>query len=72
MATDTQDRIRDFGLTAVDVYEKGWKSLADVSERTAESTQNELISSVAHAHAQFTRTVTNAYASAARDALTVR
>lgn len=72
MATDTQDRIRDFGLTAVDSYEKGWKSLADVSERVAESTQNELVASVAHAQAQFTRTVTNAYASAARDVLTVK
>jgi hypothetical protein len=75
--TDARDRIfqvneqiletgRKAGLSLVDSYEKGWKSVADLQEKVGDETNIEWVSALTHAQARFTRELTDAYASTAR------
>lgn len=78
MATTTKDtrfddataRARDLGGTVVDTYESTLKNWADYQEKIGDATRVDLVSTVARAQAQYTRTVANAYADAARELIT--
>jgi hypothetical protein len=60
---------RKAGAAYVDAYERVLQSLADFEERVGGASQVEWISALAQAHADFTREMTRAYTSAARDFL---
>jgi hypothetical protein len=55
------------GAAYLDSYEKAALSLADSYEKAAETTKVEWVTTLAAAQAGFTREVTKAYASAARE-----
>ena len=55
------------GAAYLSTYEKAVLSLADSYEKTAGATKVEWLASVATAQADFTRDVTKAYSSAARE-----
>ena len=55
------------GAAYLDSYEKAALSLADSYEKAAESTKVDWVSTLAAAQAGFTREVTKAYTSAARE-----
>jgi hypothetical protein len=57
---------RKAGLSLVDSYEKGWKSVADLQEKVGDETNIEWVSALTHAQARFTRELTDAYASTAK------
>ncbi len=57
------------GLSTLDVYEKTLKSIADMQQAVGEATQVQWFSAIAAAQANFTREITDAYASASRDLL---
>jgi hypothetical protein len=78
MPAETKNPITDFNERAVangrkagaaylDSYEKVVLSLADSYEKAAESTKIDWFATLAAAQAGFTREVTKAYASAARE-----
>ena len=80
---ETTERIREFGdrvyessrktgLTLLDTQVKAAHSLADYQLKVAESSQWEWAETVGKAQAKFTRGVTDAYATAAREVLTVK
>lgn len=60
---------RATGLSALDVYEKSLKSIADMQQAVGKTTSVEWFSAIAAAQANFTREMTEAYTSAARDLL---
>ena len=79
-AEATADRIRDlneqvleFGRTAgvsfLDAYEKTVKTFADYQDKVGDSSQSEWVSTVARTQAKFTREVSKAYATGARELL---
>ena len=76
----TADRIRDlnehvleFGRTAgvsfLDAYEKTVKTFADYQDKVGDTCQVDWLAGLAHAQAKFTREVSQAYASSARELL---
>jgi hypothetical protein len=76
--SDTPNRVREVneqliesgrkaGLALVDSYEKGWKGIADLQEKVGEESRVEWVSALTHAQARFTRELTDAYASSARE-----
>jgi hypothetical protein len=76
----TADRIREIsdrlveegrkvGLTSLDAYEKSFNGVAELQHKLARNSQVEWISTVLDAQADFTRSVTEAYASAGRELL---
>ena len=58
---------RKAGVAYVSSYEKAVLSFADGYQRAADATNNEWVTAVAGAQADFTREVTKAYAGAVRD-----
>ncbi len=60
---------RQAGLSTLDVYEKTLKSIADMQQAVGEASQVQWFSAIAAAQANFTREITEAYASASRDLL---
>ena len=78
MPTEPKNPVTDFNERAVangrkagaaylDSYEKAVLSFADSYEKAAESTKVDWLSTIASAQGGFTRDVTKAYASAARE-----
>jgi hypothetical protein len=76
----TADRIRDLneqvlefgrnaGVSFLDAYEKTVKTFADYQDKVGDSSQVEWVATVAHAQANFTREVSKAYATSARELL---
>lgn len=74
------DRIRDFNeqlleagkkssLVGVDVYEKAAHSFADFEVKVADRAQVEWVSTLAKAHAGFTRDLADVYGKATRELL---
>jgi hypothetical protein len=57
------------GLVSLDLYEKTLKSIADMQQAVGEASQMQWFSGIAAAQASFTREVTEAYTSAAREFL---
>jgi hypothetical protein len=79
-AEATADRIRDLneqvlefgrnaGASFLDAYEKNVKTFADYQDKVGDSSQVDWVASVAHAQAKFTREVSKAYATSARELL---
>jgi hypothetical protein len=77
---DTAQRIRDLnerileaskraGKAYVDAYEKTLESIAAFQDRVGAASQVEFLSAIAHAQADFTRSIADAYTSAARSTL---
>ena len=70
---ELNEQVLDFGrkagLNFLEAYESTLRTFADYQDRVADSSQVEWVSSIARAQANFTREVTNAYASTARDLL---
>jgi hypothetical protein len=77
---DAAERVRDLneriissskkaGTASLDTYERALHSIADFTEKVGGASQNEWISAVAHAQADFTRDLTEAYTSSARTLL---
>ena len=64
------DESRQVGFTSIDAYEKSFKGVADLQHKLARNSQVEWVSTVLDAQADFTRSVTEAYASAGRELLT--
>ncbi|MBA2516070.1 MAG: hypothetical protein H0V22_01915 [Solirubrobacterales bacterium] len=64
------DESRKFGLTSIDAYEKSFNGVADLQHKLARNSQVEWVSTVLDAQSDFTRSVTEAYASAGRELLT--
>jgi hypothetical protein len=60
---------RDAGVSFLDAYEKTVKTFADYQDKVGDSSQVEWVASVAHAQAKFTREVSKAYTSSARELL---
>jgi hypothetical protein len=76
----TVERIRDLnerilqsskkaGNTYLDIYEKTLNSVADFQEKVGEQSQVDWVTTMANAQADFTRQLTSAYTSAARNML---
>ena len=79
-AEATANRIRDLneqvlevgrnaGVSFLDVYEKSVKTFADYQDKVGDSSRVEWLATVAHAQAKFTREVSEAYATSARELL---
>lgn len=77
---ETVERVREFneqlvesgrqaGVVLVDTYEKTLKSWADYQDKLADQTHVDAVATIARAQAQYTRTVANASAGAARELL---
>jgi hypothetical protein len=60
------DSSRRTGLAFLDTYEKGLYSVADFQDKLGDTSQIDWVSAVAHAQAQVTRNLADAYTSAAR------
>jgi hypothetical protein len=63
------DSARNTGLSTLDVYEKTLKSIADMQQAVGQASSVQWFTAVAAAQANFTREMTEAYASAAREML---
>lgn len=63
------DSTKKAGGVYLDTYEKSLKSIADFQETVAGATGVEWVSTVAHSQANFTRSIAEAYTSAAREVL---
>lgn len=63
------DASRKAGLTALDSVESTWNTVADYTDRVADSTQVDWIASSFRAHANLTREFTKVYTTSARDLL---
>ena len=57
------------GASFLDAYETTLKSFAEYQDKVADASQVDWVASVARAQANFTREITDLYASAARDML---
>ena len=79
-AEATADRIRDLneqvlefgrdaGVSFLDAYEKSVKTFADYQDKVGDTSQVDWLATVAHAQANFTREVSKAYATSARELL---
>jgi hypothetical protein len=79
-ADATADRIRELneqvlesgrnaGVSFLDAYEKTLKTFADYQDKIGDSSQVEWVATVAHAQAKFTREVSEAYTTSARELL---
>ena len=79
-AEATANRIRDLneqvlevgrnaGVSFLDAYEKSVKTFADYQDKVGDSTRVEWLATVVHAQAKFTREVSEAYTTSARDLL---
>jgi hypothetical protein len=70
---DLNEQVLEFGRNAgvsfLDAYEKTVKTFADYQDKIGDTSPVEWVSTVAHAQANFTREVSKAYASGARDLL---
>ena len=60
---------RNTGLSTLDLYEKTLKSIADMQQAVGQASSVQWFSAIAAAQANFTREMTEAYASAAREML---
>ena len=70
---DVNEQVLDFGRKAsasvLDAYESTLKTFADYQDKVGDSSQVDWLATVAHAQANFTREVSNAYATSARELL---
>ena len=60
---------RDAGVSFLDAYEKTLKTFADYQDKVGDTSQVEWVATVAHAQAKFTREVSKAYTTSARELL---
>ena len=70
---DVNEQVLDFGRKAsasvLDAYESTLKTFADYQDKVGDTSRVDWLATVAHAQAKFTREVSEAYATSARELL---